>query len=120
MAQSDGLLSRIIRLLIAGVAVLLTAYLLSGVAVQGFWTALLVAFLLGIVNTYVRPLLILISLPLTILTFGFFLLVINVLMIYLVDGLVPGFSVFNFWWALLFSIIQSFLNSLFQGAFQPS
>lgn len=120
MASSpEGLLPRIIRLLISGVAVLLTAYILGGVTVSGFWIAVLVAFLLSIVNTYLRPLLLLISLPLTILSLGLFLIVINVLMVYLVEWLIPGFSVANFWWALLFSLIQSVLNTLFQGAFQP-
>jgi putative membrane protein len=120
MVLSEGLFPRIIRLLISGLAVLLTDYLLSGVAISGFWTSVLVAFLLGIANTYLRPILSLIALPLTILTFGLFLLVINVLMVFLVEWLVPGFSVDSFWWALLFSVIQSLLNALFQGAFQPS
>ncbi len=119
MLLSEGIFPRLIRLLISGVAVLLTGYLLSGVAISGFWVSVLVAFLLGIANTYLRPILSLIALPLTILTFGLFLLVINVLMVYLVEWLVPGFAVSNFWWALLFSLIQSLLNTLFQRAFQP-
>ena len=119
MLLSEGIFPRLIRLLISGVAVLLTGYLLSGVAISGFWVSVLVAFLLGIANTYLRPILSLIALPLTILTFGLFLLVINVLMVYLVEWLVPGFAVSNFWWALLFSVIQSLLNTLFQRAFQP-
>lgn len=118
-STSEGLLPRLIRLFISGLAVLLTAYILGGVTVSGFWTAVLVAFLLGIVNTYLRPLLLLISLPLTILTLGLFLIVINVLMVFVVEWFIPGFSVANFWWALLFSLIQSLLNTLFQGAFQP-
>lgn len=115
--QQEGLLARLIRLIIAGVAVLLTAYLLNGVEVSGFWMAVLVAFLLAIVNTYLRPFLLVISFPLTVLTFGLFLFVVNVLMIYVVEWILPGFTVVNFWWALLFSVIQSFLNSLFQSAF---
>jgi len=107
----------ILRLVIAAVAVLITANLLPGVILDNFWIAILVAFLLAIVNTYLKPLLMLIFLPLTVVTLGLFLLVINVLMIYLVDGLVPGFKVLGFWWALLFSIVQSLINSLFQNAF---
>lgn len=118
MEQSEGLLARIIRLIIAGVAVLLSAYILSGVAVSGFWVAVLVAFLLAFANTYLKPLLMIISFPITVLTLGLFLLVVNVLMVYLVEWIVPGFTVVNFWWALLFSIIQSLLNSMFQKAFQ--
>jgi len=116
MIKKESLLSLIVRLVIAGVAVLLSAYILSGVSVSGFWIAILVAFLLGFVNTYLKPFLVLISLPITILTLGLFLLVLNVLMVYLVDWIVPGFTVGNFWWALLFSIIQSLLNSFFQNA----
>ena len=116
--REESLLAKIVRLIISAVAILLTAYILPGVEVTGFWIAVLVAFLLGIVNTYLRPILIIISLPITVLTLGLFLLVVNVLMIYLVDWLVPGFEVATFWWALLFSIIQSLLNSLFQSAFQ--
>ena len=115
--EGESLFARIVRLVISGVAILLTAYILPGVEVPGFWAAVLVAFLLGIVNTYLRPILIIISLPLTVLTLGFFLLIVNVLMVYLVEWVVPGFEVATFWWALLFSIIQSLLNSLFQSAF---
>lgn len=118
-SSPEGLIPRIIRLLISGVAVLLTAYILGGVSVSSFWIAVLVAFLLGVANTYLRPLLLLISLPLTVLTLGLFLIVINVLMVYLVEWLIPGFDVSNFWWALLFSVIQSVLNTFFQSAFQP-
>ncbi len=117
MNGNESLLARVIRWIIAGLAVLLAAYILPGVKVNSFWFALLVAFLLGMANTYLKPLLVIIAFPLTVLTFGLFLLVINVLLIYLVDWIVPGFSVQNFWAALFFSIIQSLLNALFQNAF---
>jgi len=103
----------IVRFLLSGVAVVLTAYLLPGVDVQDYWTALLVALVLSLVNIFVKPFLILLTIPLTFVTLGLFLLVINALMILLTDYFVDGFLVDGFWWALLFSLILSLFNSLF-------
>jgi putative membrane protein len=103
----------IMRFLLNGLAVVLTSYLLSGVTVNDYWTALLVALVLAIVNVLVKPLLILFTIPITFITLGIFLLVINALMIQLTDALVDGFTVNGFWWALLFSLILSVFNSLF-------
>lgn len=103
-------------LLVNGFAIFIAAQVLSGVHVDGIVTALIVAVILGIVNTLIKPLLLLLTLPLTILTFGLFAFVINALLVLLVARFVPGFSVNGFWWALIFSlvisIISSFLNSL--------
>lgn len=104
----------VIRFLLNGLAVLLTAYLLPGVHVENYGYALLVALVLSIVNVIVKPLLIVFTIPVTIVTLGLFLLVINALMIQLVDYLVSGFTVNNFWWALAFSLILSLINSLFR------
>ena len=95
-----------------GLAVFLTAYLLPGVKVDGIFTAIIVAIVLGIVNFIVKPILHLLTLPITILTLGLFSFVINALMILLVDYLVPGFHVDNFWAALLFSLVLSLVSSL--------
>jgi putative membrane protein len=103
----------IIRFLLSGLAVLLTAYLLPGVDVTNFGYALLVAAVLSLVNAIVKPILIIFTIPITVLTFGLFLLVINALMILLVDYFVPGFEVNGFWWALAFSLILSIFNSMF-------
>jgi putative membrane protein len=103
----------IIRFLLNGLAVVLTAYLLPGVSVTDYWTALIVALVLSIVNVIIKPILIVLTIPITFLTLGLFLLVINALMIMLADWLVDGFSVEGFWWALLFSLILSLFNSLF-------
>jgi putative membrane protein len=103
----------IIRFLLSGVAVMLAAYLLPGVHVNEYWDALLVAVLVSIANMVVRPILIVLTIPITILTLGLFLLVINALMILGVDYFVDGFSVDGFWWALGFSLILSIFNSLF-------
>lgn len=103
----------ILRLLIYTGAVLLTAWLLPGVTVEKFTTALMVAIALAIFNTFLRPLLIFLTIPVTIFTFGLFLLVINALIILLVAWFVPGFEVVGFWWALLFSVILSIIASIF-------
>lgn len=109
----------IIRFLLNGVAVLATAYLLPGASVDTFWTALVVALVLALVNMFIRPVLIILTIPVTVITLGLFLLVINALMIMLTDYFVSGFSVSNFWWALLFSLILSLINSLFDDLFGP-
>ncbi|MCZ8217353.1 MAG: phage holin family protein [Cyclobacteriaceae bacterium] len=103
----------IVKFLLSGLAVLLTAYLLPGVNVEDYWTALLVALVLSIVNVVVKPFLIVLTIPITFLTLGLFLLVINALMILLTDYFIDGFLVDGFWWALLFSLILSLFNSLF-------
>jgi putative membrane protein len=94
-------------------AVLLTAYLLPGVDVDHFGYALLVAAAISLTNVLVKPILILLTIPITIVTLGLFLLVINALNIMLVDYFVPGFEVQGFWWALAFSLILSVFNSMF-------
>lgn len=103
----------IVKFLLSGVAVLLTAYLLPGVHVEHYGYALLVAALVSIANVIVRPILIILTIPITILTLGLFLLVINAAIILLVDYFIPGFNVDGFWWALAFSLILSIFNSLF-------
>lgn len=103
----------IVKFLLNGLAVLLTAYLLPGVHVEHYGHALLVALVLSIANVLVKPLLIIFTIPLTIMSFGLFLLVINALIILIVDYFVPGFAVDGFWWALAFSLILSVFNSLF-------
>jgi putative membrane protein len=103
----------LVRFLLSGVAVLLAAYLLQGgVHVEHYGYALLVAIVLSIANVIVKPILILFTIPITIVTLGLFLLVINAGIILLVDYLVPGFEVDGFWWALGFSLILSIFNSM--------
>ncbi|RAW03242.1 phage holin family protein [Pseudochryseolinea flava] len=106
-------MSGILRFLLSGLAVLLTSYLLNGVHVRDYWYALLVAAVLSLANVIVRPVLIFFTIPITFITLGLFLLVINALIILLVDFLVPGFNVDGFWWALAFSLILAIFNSLF-------
>jgi putative membrane protein len=102
----------ILRFLLNGFAVLLTAYLLPGVDVKDYLTALTVAVVLALANVIVKPILIVLTIPITIITLGLFLLVINAVIILLVDHFVPGFSVNGFLWALAFSLIMSIFNSM--------
>ena len=110
----------IFRLLIHMVAILIISYLLPGlIRVEGIWAALFAAFLLGIVNAVVRPILVFFTLPITVLTFGLFLLVINGLMLWLVSAIVGGFHVNGFWGAVLGSVLIS-LVSWILSRFLPS
>jgi putative membrane protein len=105
-------MSILINWVINGIAVFISGYLLSGVQIDSFVTALIVALVLGIVNAIIKPVLVVLTFPITLITFGLFTLVINALMIILTDALVKGFQVDNFWWALLFSIVVSIVNSV--------
>ncbi|HNT50241.1 MAG TPA: phage holin family protein [Cyclobacteriaceae bacterium] len=103
----------VVRFLLNGLAVLLTGYLLqSGVHVENYGYALLVVVVLAIANIFVKPVLVLFTIPITVVTLGLFLLVINALIILLVDYFIAGFTVDGFWWALGFSLILSVLNSI--------
>jgi putative membrane protein len=105
----------IIRIIISTLAIILVAYILPGVHVASITTAIIVACALAFLNTLVKPLLILLTLPITIITLGLFLLVINALIILITDRLIEGFDVSNFWIALLFSIILSVVTSVFES-----
>ncbi|WP_462249995.1 phage holin family protein [Ekhidna sp.] len=103
----------IVKIVLSALAVIVAAYLLPGIYVDGFFTAIVIAIVLSLLNAVVKPLLILLTLPITLLTLGVFLLVINALIILLADSLISGFVVHNFWWALIFSLLLSLINSLF-------
>lgn len=100
----------LINLLVGGFAVFVSAYILPGVTVDSFLTAIIVALVLGIVNVLVEPILVLLTLPVTVLTLGLFLFVINALMILLVAAIVPGFKVNGFLTALIFSLVLSVVS----------
>lgn len=102
----------ILNILVSAVAVLFTAWLLPGVQVTDFVSALLVAVVLAFLNTVVKPILTILTIPITFFTLGFFLLVINAGMIILASKLIPEFHVSGFWWALLFSLILSLVTSI--------
>lgn len=102
----------IIRLLLNALAVVILSKILSGVDVDSYATAIIVAVVLALLNLVVKPILVIFTLPATILTLGLFLFVINALIILLADKLIDGFSVANFWIALLFSILLTILQSI--------
>jgi len=102
----------LIKILVTSLAVLFSAYLIPGVSVDNYTTAVLVAIVIALLNTFLKPLLILLTIPVTVLTLGLFLLVINAFIILLAGEIVKGFSVDGFWWAMLFSIILSVVTSL--------
>ena len=102
----------LLRILITALLVMAIAYLMKGVRVDEFTTALTVAIVLGLLNFFVKPVLVLFTLPITFFTLGLFLLVINAIIILLCDEFVDGFDVSSFWTAMLFSIILSLSQSL--------
>lgn len=102
----------IFRILLTGIFVVLLANFLPGVTVAGYWTAIIVALVLALLNLIVKPILIFLTLPVTLLTLGLFLFVINAVIILLVDAFVGGFNVSGFWIALLFSILLSIFQSV--------
>lgn len=102
----------VVNLLLTALAVLVLANLLPGAAITDYFTAILVAFVLAILNALVKPVLFFISIPITLITLGLFLFVINAVIILLADQLVTGFSVNGFWAALLFSLCLSLMESV--------
>ncbi len=100
------------NLLISGLAVVVSSYVLPGVQVDGFLTAIVVAIVLAVVNVFVKPVVEFLTLPLNMLTLGLFSFVINALMILLVAALVPGFHVDGLLWAVVFSIVLSLVGSV--------
>ncbi len=102
----------LINLIIRILAVLLSAYLVHGVTVAGFFPALVFAVVLGAFNFFLRPFLLLLTLPINILTMGLFTLVVNALLIMLAGSVVPGLVVASFWSALIFGVVLAVVNAL--------
>jgi putative membrane protein len=101
-----------LRILVSALAVLITAELLSGVKLSGVPAALIVALVLSFLNTFLKPILLVLTIPITLLTLGLFLFLINGIIILVADFILDGFYVENFWWAFLFSVILSLINSI--------
>jgi putative membrane protein len=97
------------------VALLLAAYILPGISVASFGSALIAALVLGLLNTLIKPLLILLTLPITIVTLGLFLLVLNVLLFWFAGSVLKGFTVNGFWWAAAGALIYSLISGLLSG-----
>ena len=103
--------------LIMALSILISAYLIPGVWINGVWAALWLALFLGLANVTLKPILILITLPINILTLGLFTFVINALLILLGSTIIKGFYVDGFWWAMLFSIILSIISCFLSNIF---
>ncbi len=89
------------------------AYILPGVAIASFWTALILSVIWGLINAVLKPILIILTLPINMLTLGLFTLVINALMVMLAAWLVPGVMISGFWTAVLFSLLVSIFSAMF-------
>jgi putative membrane protein len=98
-------------------SVLLTDWFLTGIRLEDVWSAMVVAAILGLLNAFVKPVLVLFSIPITLITFGFFLLIINGFTVWLTHLIVPGFEVDSFGWAILFSIVLSLITWLNESLF---
>ena len=109
------MINYIIRLICCGIAVYYMPALLSRISVDTFTTAIIVAFVMSILNTFAKPILQILSLPITILTLGIFYLVVNVFVVYICAYLVPGFAVDGFLQPLIFGFILSVINSIVGG-----
>ena len=105
----------LVRFILYAIAVLITAYILPGIHLDSFLTAIVVAGVLTLLNAVVKPFLVILTIPVTFFTLGLFLLVINALIILLAGWIVPNFEVNGFWWALIFSIVLSFFTFLFSA-----
>ena len=106
----------VVKIIVSTLSVFITAWILGdAVQLNSFGTAILVAVALAVFNVTLRPLLVFFTLPATLVTFGLFLFVINALIIMAADSLIRGFTVANFWWALLFSLVLSVVNGLLYG-----
>ncbi|MCL1787356.1 MAG: phage holin family protein [Defluviitaleaceae bacterium] len=105
----------LIRWILSVVFLYVLSFLFSGIEISTFFAAVVAAAVLGLISVTVKPLLQIISLPITFLTLGLFYLVVNGLMLWLVSALVPGFSISGFWTAFFAAIVLSLLNSVFAG-----
>ena len=102
----------IMRIIVTSIIAFGLSYILTGVHIDSFWAAIVFAIVLAVLNAFVKPILILLTLPLTLFTFGLFLFVINAAIILLTAEFVKGFRVDGFWWALLFSLLLSIITSV--------
>jgi putative membrane protein len=102
----------IMRIIVTSVVAFGLSYILKGIKMDSFWTAIILAVVLAVLNAILKPILIILTFPITIVTFGLFLFVINAAMILLADNLIEGFKVEGFWWALLFSLLLSIVTSV--------
>lgn len=111
--REERLVLLIVVWILNAVALLAVAYVLPGIVIASFWLAMLAALVLGFLNTMVKPFLILVTLPITIVTLGLFLLALNALVFWLAGSLMQGFQVEGFWWAVAGALLYSAISGLF-------
>jgi putative membrane protein len=104
----------LLKLFFTWLAVIIASYLLPGIHIDSYITALIAAAVLALLDSFVKPILVVLTIPITILSLGLFLLVINAGIVLLGAYFVKGFKVDNFWWALLFSLVVSFIVALLE------
>jgi putative membrane protein len=102
----------IIKILLTAIAVFVIANILPGVSIESYFTSIIVAVIIGLLDSLVKPILIILTIPITIITLGLFLFIINALIILIADYFISGFGVGNIIWAAIFSILVSLLQSI--------
>ncbi|UYW00737.1 phage holin family protein [Flavobacterium agricola] len=107
----------VLDFIITSLIILLLANFLPGIQVTSWWSALGVAIILALLNTFIKPVLVFFTFPITVVTFGLFLFVINAVIVILAGKLINGFQVSGFWYALLFSIVLSFAKGIIDSIF---
>lgn len=113
MSQTTSPTTILTKIILGGISVLIADFLLSGVQIDDWTTSFLLAAVIILINFTLKPLMILLTLPITLITFGLFLLVINAVVILIAAYLIPGFQVDGFWWAMGFAIVLSLINWVF-------
>lgn len=108
----------LITLLLNGLALLAADYLIAGIQIKGIFSALLAALVLGLINTFIRPVLVVLTLPITLLTLGLFIFIINAFGFIIASWIVPGFTVYSFWGAFWGAILTSIISWLLNGVFK--
>lgn len=112
MKNSSSSSSFLLKVIVGAISVFLADFLLTGVQVSSWVSALVLAVVIILLNFSIKPLLVLLTLPLSVITLGLFLLVINAIVILLAAEVTPGFTVDGFWWAMAFALILSVINSM--------
>jgi putative membrane protein len=105
----------LLTIIFSAIGLLIVSYIVPGFVIDSFWSAVIVAVILGLVNAFIRPLILLLTLPINIVTLGLFTLIINGLMLMLVAAIVPGFAVSGLWAAILASIVLWLVSMVTQG-----
>jgi putative membrane protein len=120
MKNSSSTTSFLSKVLVGGISVFLADFLLTGVQISSILSGIILVVVIILINFTIKPILVLLTLPISLLTFGLFLLVFNAVVVLLAAELTPGFSVDGFWWALAFALILSVINSMLGVSFDST